>query len=179
MMGKQNLQLDHLNLTEFFYKNLNELNRLSSCPLPEEIIFYSSKILDKYSLSSEFFGKEQGRVINKQIGFSYLESRLKPKEERIEILKDVGDSVLIQLGFFSDSIQKKKISKQYYINIGKNAYSELSNLDYRFYDIPNFFKQLSSCYDYLISLLARLNERTKFETVESYLISGDIKTTAQ
>ncbi|MDB4966217.1 MAG: hypothetical protein JWN44_1906 [Myxococcales bacterium] len=47
-------------------------------------------------------------------------------DERIRQLKDVGDTSLYVSGFFSDSLQRKLVDVDYYIQMGGAAYMELA-----------------------------------------------------
>ncbi len=46
---------------------------------------------------------------------------------RIELLKRLGDSALYISGFFGDSLERKIVDIDYYIEMGGTAYSSLSN----------------------------------------------------
>jgi hypothetical protein len=47
-------------------------------------------------------------------------------DDRIRQLKDVGDTSLYVSGFFQDSVQRKQVDLDYYIQMGGTAYSELA-----------------------------------------------------
>jgi hypothetical protein len=47
-------------------------------------------------------------------------------DERVRQLKDVGDTSLYVSGFFSDSLQRKLVDVDYYIQMGGTAYSMLA-----------------------------------------------------
>jgi hypothetical protein len=47
-------------------------------------------------------------------------------DERVRQLKDVGDTSLYVSGFFSDSLQRKLVDVDYYIQMGGAAYTELA-----------------------------------------------------
>ena len=49
-------------------------------------------------------------------------------DERVRQLKDVGDTSLYVSGFFADSLQRKLVDVDYYIQMGGAAYSELGAL---------------------------------------------------
>src|SRR5262249_678671 len=49
-------------------------------------------------------------------------------DERVRQLKDMGDKSLYVSGFFSDSLQRKLVDVDYYIQMGGAAYSALARL---------------------------------------------------
>jgi hypothetical protein len=166
----KNKILTNESLTQFFYKNLNQVNKNSLCPIPQEFILYSSNVLSDYASSDKFFNTNDGRVNEKVLGISFLEAEAKSRSEKKIIYKDVGDTILVQLGLFPDRIKKKNASQGYYINLGKSAYANMETLDCRFYDIPNFYNLFSSSFEYMIELLATMAQANKFNSFEEYLL---------
>jgi hypothetical protein len=46
--------------------------------------------------------------------------------ERVRALKEVGDTSLYLTGFFADSLQRKLVGVEYYMDLGRAAYLELA-----------------------------------------------------
>lgn len=46
--------------------------------------------------------------------------------ERVRALKEVGDTSLYMTGFFAESLQRKLVGVDYYMDLGKAAYRELA-----------------------------------------------------
>ena len=162
--------LTHSSLTEFFYTNLDKVNKSSLCPLPQEFILYSSEVLNKYSMSETFFEAQNGKINEKILGMNFLQAGRESITKRKMIYQDVGDTVLVQLGFFPERINKKSPSKQYYIHLGKSAYMKMETLDCSFYDIPNFYNLFSSSLESIISVLRDASQACSFDTFEEYLL---------
>lgn len=161
-------------LSDFFYKDLSTRNKTKSCPIPEEFVFYSSLTLEKYAFTEKYFDTGENGVSEKILGLRYLESQNKPGDERLAELKDIGDTVLVLLGFFSDSINKKLISRDYYFAIAKNAYSDLNKMDMQFYDIPNFYDLFASSLNNTIVLLEDMAQDFRNPGNDQYLINLDV-----
>lgn len=168
--------ISHESLVQFFYKGLNEVNKNSICPLPQEFIFYSSDVLNKYLFSEKYFETMNGKISEKILGINFLEAEGKSVNEKKEIYKDIGDISLIQLGMFSKRLDKKNVSQQYYINLGKSAYARMEKLECSYYDIPNFFNLFSTSFEYMVNLLSHMNESNKFDSFEQYLVSSNEST---
>ena len=142
------------NLQSYFYENLNSLNKKSLCPVPSELIYYSSEIMEKFSLSEELFDQSSGKPRNKILGMSLLEAQMQNFEEKIKNYRDVGDMSLFLCGYFGKSMNNKIHDTDYYCNLGKKAYLSLDKLVPSYLDIPCFYKTIANCYDNLLVLMS-------------------------
>lgn len=169
-------------LSAYFYDRLNDFNKKSLCPMPQEFIFYSGKILEENFHSDTFFEISEGKTRNKILGLKLLESKAKPREEQKRILKEVGDTCLIVSGYFSNSLTKSIVDKEYYYNLGKMAYLELDSHLPHYLDIKSFYRSFASGFENLsrlLNLLASSQEKDPYEHLllndlsdEDYLIRG-------
>lgn len=141
-------------------------------PLPNETIYYSSMVMDKYGDSGNYFEVVEGKVREKVLGLKLLETSNMNGEERKRTLKDIGDTALLICGFFADSLNKKIIDTRYYQELGQTAYSRLNNVVPTAYDIPSFFSLLSHRFDQLTTVMALVSEKTlsKADYDSAYLI---------
>jgi hypothetical protein len=176
-MNESNKSIIHVkDLSGYFFERLHLLNSKSLCPLPEETLFYSSSILNKYSLSSEFYDLDNGRVCEKILGLKFLEASSKSRAEQKRIYKDIADTSLILTGFFADSIKTKIIDKKYYVKIGQMAYSKMYTLDEKFCNVPHFYRMMATSFEHLSFLINSLNNNDllSFKEKESNRFSIDI-----
>jgi hypothetical protein len=159
-------------LNVFFYQELIAINKIAKCPLPTEFLFYSSKILETYSLSEKLYRITDQGVREKILGEMYLKANNKPHKEKIRILKEVGDISLLLSGYFAKSLEKKIVDRKYYKDIGKMAYSRVDDLNFNCMNVPNFFKALETCFDILSSHLNCLAAIDKSDAQKHLLISN-------
>lgn len=149
------------NLQAYFFEGLTELNQKSLCPVPDPVIYYSSEVLDKFSLSQHYFEVSEGKVREKILGTKLLEATQLGREEQKKMYKEVADMSLLVCGYFAESVSKKKlVDTQYYAQLGKMAYGQLDSVVPSFLDIPGFYEMLASCFEsltLLMSLLANKN----------------------
>ncbi len=150
------------NLQGFFFEGLNELNKKSLCPVPESIIFYSSEVLDKFSLSQDFFDVSEGRVREKILGIKLLEAMQMSREDQKKTYKEVADMSLLVCGYFSESVNKKIVDTHYYAQLGKMAYGHLNNVSPSFLDIPCFYSMVSTCFEAMTTLMTNLATKNKY-----------------
>ena len=160
------------NLNSFFFNELVAINKIAKCPLPQEFLFYSSKLLETYSLSEKLYRVTDDGVREKILGQMLLSANEKPKEERIRILKEVGDISLVISGYFAKSLNSKIVDRNYYKDIGKIAYSRVDGLDFNCMNIPNFFKALETCFDILSSHLNCLASIDKSDSQKQFLLNN-------
>ncbi len=84
-------------------------------------------------------------------------------DERVRQLKDVGDTSLYVSGFFSDSLQRKLVDVDYYIQMGGAAYSELARY---FRGNPHsvvfgaVYDELGAKFPRFVDVFAEVSERT-------------------
>lgn len=64
-------------------------------------------------------------ISNKTLAEIYLESTNAEYSKKLEMLKKLGDISLYISGIFSEFIQKKIVGIDYYVNMGRLAYSSL------------------------------------------------------
>ncbi len=88
------------------------------------------------------------------------------------ILRRVGDFSLYLSGFFSESLSRKIVDVDYYITIGKTAYSYLSNIEGSVKNQnshSSLYKELSSKFLPFTDVLAEVSERCKLTSNENIL----------
>jgi hypothetical protein len=149
------------NLKGFFFEGLVELNKKSLCPVPESVIYYSSDVLDKFSLSQDFFEMSEGKVRDKILGTKLLEASQMSKDEQRRVYKEVGDMSLIVCGYFSESVNKKIVDAHYYSQLGKMAYGHLNGVAPNFLDIPCFYNMVATCFESVTTLMNRLASKNR------------------
>ena len=142
------------NLQAYFFENLKKLNDTSPTPLTEEIIFYSSQVLNIMAESSRFFETLQnGQIREKLLGFKFLDSHhLSKKQQKVE-LKDIGDTSLCLCGIFNEYLSKKIVDKNYYIKLGETAFAKLNIFEPTLLGVSNFYLLLSQKFEVTVKTL--------------------------
>lgn len=149
------------NLQGFFFEDLNDLNKKSLCPVPESIIYYSSEVLDKFSLSQDFFDFSEGKVREKILGTKLLEASQMSRDDQRKIYKEVADMSLLVCGYYAESVNKKIVDTQYYAQLGKMAYGHLNSCAPSFLDIPRFYSMIATCFESMTTLLSLLASKNR------------------
>ena len=152
--------INESSLYSFFYQELEELNNKSHLPLPPEMVAYSSTILEKFTLTTEFFSAtEDGKFQKKILGLSLLESEQKNFIERKRIIREVGDFALMLSGFFAPSIKREVVDIDYYRKLGAMAYTKLNDLIPEYYDRPSFYLMMAKSFVNISILLSLMSQK--------------------
>lgn len=159
------------NLQTFFFESLSKLNCNLSHPLPEEAIFYSSDVLDRYTLSKDYFEKIDGKVQEKVLGLKLLEASHKSKLDQEKIYRDVAETTLILCGCFANSVNEKIVSHNYYRSIGKIAFSRMNSYRPSFMNMPSFFEFMANSFESVTRLLSLME---KYHSPEKLLAQNNL-----
>lgn len=62
------------------------------------------------------------------LALDYLESFHHPRPQRVAVLRRVGDTALFLTGVFMDSLERRTVSADYYIGLGRGAYQQLAGM---------------------------------------------------
>jgi hypothetical protein len=65
-------------------------------------------------------------IASKILAMDYIESLLSSGQRKQDKLRDVGDACLIHAGFFPRRARRKRVSENYFIELGSGAYQHLS-----------------------------------------------------
>ena len=163
MEKKSNIILE-TSLQMFFYDHLEEMNKKSTGPLSNELIFYSSLVMNHFGTSKKFFEEVDGKVKDKILGIKLLEAAQLPKDKQKEVYRDIAETSLFICGYFSESLNKKIVDLKYYHDLGKSAYFKLNNVVPSFYDIPNFYRVVAGSFNELTNLMNLVSLRYASQT---------------
>jgi hypothetical protein len=162
-------------LQVFFYDHLQEFNKKSLTPLPNETIFYSSLVMDNYGDSSKFFEQVDGKSREKILGIKLLEANQLPKEKQKMAIRDVAETSLLVCGYFADSLNKKMIDVKYYQDLGMIAYSRLNSITPVAYDVPSFYKKMANSFAGITLLMSLVSKKYSSDRDMPWLILSDRK----
>ena len=111
----------HRSLTEFFRELLQSAMRSQAISSSEDTEFYLVRLL-------EGFAHADPHWFERPLALDYLESFHAPLVHRYGKLKRVADTALFMSGLFMESLHRQLVSSDYYMELGRVAYSHLSTL---------------------------------------------------
>lgn len=113
---------------EYFHESLEEAlleRKVETYPVVRE---YLVSMLEYYLLTDRLFDEENGsgKKTHDTLAEMLLRAGTSAPRVRVDLLKKLGDTALYISGFFGDSLQRKVVDVDYYIDMGSTAYISLS-----------------------------------------------------
>lgn len=93
--------------------------------ISEPVEFYLFNLLTDYGAAGR-----AGEIadLEEPVGLRLIEAMAADAPEKARALRDIGDTTLLALGLFSESIRKSIVDHSYYVTIGSAAYETLSGI---------------------------------------------------
>ena len=124
--------------------------------------FYIVDLLTRFLLSTNLFPEKDKRSGEEPLAIQlYKAIQEKSIEEKILILKKIGDFALYISGFFSECLGKKAVDLDYYISMGEGAYGAITELSKRKATkaiVTQIFAELSVKFKKIVDLIAEVSE---------------------
>src|SRR5215470_7686108 len=91
-----------------------------------------------------------------------LAAAVSSPDERVRQLKDVGDTSLYISGFFADSLQRRLVDVDYYIQLGERAYGDLARHFQvtRHAEAGEVYIELHEKFPRFVDVLAEISEKS-------------------
>ncbi len=153
------------NPNDFFNNLIDEAIKLQNIKLKDPIRFYL------LSLLSNNLENIQNPYQDIPLAILLHKATLSSIDEKRDILKFVGDSSLYTAGYFGQSLNKKIISRKYYVGMGETAFKSLSkvassrSMEDLYWDL---FKSFNDMVKILIEISAKTFSSTSEDIVRLY-----------
>ncbi len=114
---------------EFFDQILSEAFERRRVKTLPKVKGYLVELLESYIPTENLFDDTdaQGRRVRETLAETMLKAQGSDILVRIELLKKLGDRSLYISGFFGDSLQRKLVDVDYYVDMGCMAYGALAD----------------------------------------------------
>ena len=99
---------------------VNQAQVAAHLSLSENTESYLVFLLMRFSMTADW--------LESVIALDYLESMHHHEPSQIELMREVGDKSLLFSGLFPDLARRRRVSLDYYINMGRSAYQTVSEL---------------------------------------------------
>lgn len=150
---------------EFFVDRVGQaLDRLKFQPLPMSR-HYLVDLLQHYMFAKNLFetDDESGKTRRETLAEMYLRAQSAPPPVRIDLLKRLGDSSLYISGFFGDSLTRKIVDIDYYMDMGGVAYGELASTAAD-ETISKVYSEFSSSFTGFVDVLTYISQESLIQT---------------
>ncbi|MFO3705583.1 hypothetical protein ACI6Q5_11465 [Xanthomonas codiaei] len=130
---------------ELWQALVREAGERTARPLDESREHYLVFVLLRFQRDAHLLSRTQA--------LAWLHAQEQVGSLRADLLRDVGDGCLLIAGLFPGVAQRRRLSVDYFIDLGRGAYSEVA--DTRCSD-AGLFAQLAGSYRELVRILAAL-----------------------
>jgi hypothetical protein len=144
----------HATVAEYFYEVVTEAIRNQGVDTSQTAEYYLVNLLAAYT---------KAPVDDEPLGLKAASAVLAAPDEKVRQLKDVGDTSLYISGFFADSLQRRLIDVDYYIELGGRAYGELARhfkVSHRSSDAGEVYYELHEKFPRFVDVLAEISEKS-------------------
>ena len=160
-----------------FHSLLNEGLRRMSLHLSLPAKAYLGELLAFYIPSERLFeiDAESGRRTLKTLSEFYFKSKSASYKEKISLLKEIGDRSLYLGGFFRESLNRKLINLNYYVNMGQSAYENLAEYhphEEVFGELSYYFLELLDVLSYIAQNKTLKNNESLVAVCDKYMKTG-------
>ncbi len=113
---------------EFFSEAVTEALQEVKVDTYPLVSAYIAELLEHYIVTENLFDDEDGsgRKRQKTLAELFLRAANSEPRRRFEMLKRLGDTSLYITGFFGESLQRKIVDLDYYVDMGCTAYDSLA-----------------------------------------------------
>jgi len=116
------------NLYAFFQAEIARLSSELGNPAPAHTQVYLAGVLFRFSNTQELFRSTDTGLDEEPLAFILKRALESSDEQKVRVLKHLGDIALYRSGFCVDRIERQGLDLDYYINMGGMAYENVSNL---------------------------------------------------
>lgn len=132
---------------------------------------YLVDLLERYMFSQNLFSidEETGKYKRETLAELYLKAQNEASlPARADMLKRLGDTSLYISGFFGDSLNRKLVDIDYYIEMGGAAYNSLAQ-----YSSGNSLSEVYSCFSIkfidFVDVLTYMSQKTRLQSDKDLL----------
>lgn len=150
----------HVDVRLYFRERLQEALRTRAVETQERTEFYLVNLLSSFAVSpdEEVLSLPLVKLLSEAME---AETQL----ERIRRFRDLGDSALYILGFFADHLEHRRISRDYVVTMGGQAYLNAGQLVQRGDGmLSEVYEELARKFDTLARAIYDVREATTLRT---------------
>ena len=150
------------NLQDYFRTSIEDVIVRQGVNVDPHAAHYVVNLLTLFSRSEEFY-EDDGRSYGlRPLALMLADAAdAESGEHRSYVLQRIGDVALFVAGFFSDSLPSKAVDLDYYIHMGGNAYSSLSEEvrgTFRGNAFADVYRELAIKFQVLVDVLNEVSD---------------------
>jgi len=115
-------------LKQFFKSLLDEALGQTGLDVAEVTEFYLANLLAEFAAADRLFAPDEAGGPGEPLAVLYHRAQAAEREERIRILRRLGDVSLYKAGFFAGALRASVVGQGYTIDMGRAAYTQVAVL---------------------------------------------------
>jgi hypothetical protein len=115
-------------LKQFFKTLLDEALGKNGLDVAEVTEFYLANLLAEFAAADRLFAPDADGGGDEPLALLYHRAQAAEREERIRMLRRLGDVSLYKAGFFAGALRESVVGQRYYIEMGGAAYGQVATL---------------------------------------------------
>lgn len=125
---------------------------------------YLVDLLEHFMFAKNLFTEDSdGKLRRESLAEMYLKAQNSPTPLRVDLLKRLGDSSLYISGFFGDSLSRKIVDIDYYVDMGGVAYGSLAQTTSDELS-SRMFNEFSTRFPQFVDVLTFISQDTKIQS---------------
>jgi hypothetical protein len=145
---------------EFFRERVSEASHSLKIDLSQDIEFYIVNLLCEFikpEKLNEALGTEQTALDMPLVVMMQKAYEAGSPEQRLQILRGLGDTSLYMSGYFQDYFNRKTFDIKYYMDVGSMAYENVSNLC-KARSEHQMYHELSANFSTIVDIVAEISD---------------------
>ncbi len=160
--------ITNTSIREYFRDSVSEAIANQRISASAETAYYLVNLLTAYTRSEYLFECGENGVDLKPLALIYADALNEPNSgERTRLMQKLGDTALFIAGVFADSLNRKLVDVDYYIAMGGNAYSAVSDTlrgVSRQRTAKSLFDELTEKFTEFVDVLNEVSEKSNLST---------------
>lgn len=115
-------------LKQFFKSLLDEALGQNGLNVAEVTEFYLANLLAEFAAADRLFAPSEQGGAEEPLALLYHRAQSAEREERIRLLRRMGDVSLYKAGFFASALRDSVVGQGYTIEMGRAAYAQVAAL---------------------------------------------------
>lgn len=167
MQDNQEQLVTDVDAREYFYGAIESAIINQAITVSGETVVYLGNLLTAFINADYLFEHTQDGMMLKPLAMHYKEAiEANTLKQRFALLRKLGDVSLFISGMYSQSLNRSLVNIDYYIAMGGNAYSYLSesNTSKNSIGLKLAFSELAVKFTDMIDVLSEVSEATNMST---------------
>jgi hypothetical protein len=147
---------------------LDERKVKAALPVKNYLVELLQFYLEARNLFEEESVDESGRRRPQTLAELYLTAHQSEFPQKVEMLKKMADRSLYISGFFSDSLQRKIVDVDYYVEMGRSAYGSLAHCA-RGDSKVQIYKTFAQRFGDFVDVLSHFSQKAQLQSNQNIL----------